>query len=241
MQSDFHTHAHDLPPQMGGCYENRQPQQQQFKQAVDSGIDHALPDALYPEPEGSRELALLAVLKHKQSIMEANPYREKGECRGGGQGRGKGKGERQVLSWQSLLLAAPIVCLSLQLTKRSTRPEATNTGKRIFGVASPGHVTLLSCMQCLHFLISAGPVLDAALRVALTMLTQQMEDEKSAKKPSDESREGSSSAAATGEEDLAFKSKEEATAAAVALRYIKDRVNVPRDMPLWYSFRHVYT
>ena len=22
MQSDFHTHVHALPPQMGGCYEN---------------------------------------------------------------------------------------------------------------------------------------------------------------------------------------------------------------------------
>jgi hypothetical protein len=24
-QSDFHTHAHDLPPQMGGCIENGEP------------------------------------------------------------------------------------------------------------------------------------------------------------------------------------------------------------------------
>jgi glutathione S-transferase len=24
-QSDFHTHAHDLPPQMGGCYSKRNP------------------------------------------------------------------------------------------------------------------------------------------------------------------------------------------------------------------------
>ncbi|MEL6454952.1 MAG: glutathione S-transferase family protein, partial [Cyanobacteria bacterium J06623_5] len=27
-QSDFHTHAHDLPPQMGGCYTNDEPQTQ---------------------------------------------------------------------------------------------------------------------------------------------------------------------------------------------------------------------
>lgn len=25
-QSDFHTHAHDLPPQMGGCYSNNEKQ-----------------------------------------------------------------------------------------------------------------------------------------------------------------------------------------------------------------------
>jgi glutathione S-transferase len=25
-QSDFHTHVHDLPPQMGGCYQNEDPQ-----------------------------------------------------------------------------------------------------------------------------------------------------------------------------------------------------------------------
>ena len=27
-QSDFHTHAHDLPPQMGGCYESKTNEQQ---------------------------------------------------------------------------------------------------------------------------------------------------------------------------------------------------------------------
>jgi glutathione S-transferase len=35
-QSDFHTHAHDLPPQMGGCWENGEPQMQ-LNKALGSG------------------------------------------------------------------------------------------------------------------------------------------------------------------------------------------------------------
>mmetsp|Transcript_32452 Transcript_32452/g.112264 ORF Transcript_32452/g.112264 Transcript_32452/m.112264 type:complete len:346 (-) Transcript_32452:321-1358(-) len=35
-QSDFHTHCHDLPPQMGGCYENGAPEQQRIKAAIDA-------------------------------------------------------------------------------------------------------------------------------------------------------------------------------------------------------------
>jgi glutathione S-transferase len=36
-QSDFHTHAHDLPPQMGGCWENGSPQMLLNKKRVDEG------------------------------------------------------------------------------------------------------------------------------------------------------------------------------------------------------------
>ena len=36
-QSDFHTHAHDLPPQMGGCYKNEAAQTQANMERVDSG------------------------------------------------------------------------------------------------------------------------------------------------------------------------------------------------------------
>merc|ERR1719242_2323048 len=35
-QSDFHTHAHDLPPQMGGCYESGDKMQQMAKRMVDA-------------------------------------------------------------------------------------------------------------------------------------------------------------------------------------------------------------
>jgi len=72
-QSDFHTHAHDLPPQMGGCYENGEPQMLVNKARVDHGSWFGLPDVSYPEPETSRTEALSRVLKHHQNIIRINP------------------------------------------------------------------------------------------------------------------------------------------------------------------------
>ncbi|WP_246844510.1 glutathione S-transferase C-terminal domain-containing protein, partial [Hydrocoleum sp. CS-953] len=42
-QSDFHTHAHDLPPQMGGCYPNKESQTEINQKRVDSGPWFGLP------------------------------------------------------------------------------------------------------------------------------------------------------------------------------------------------------
>lgn len=72
-QSDFHTHAHDLPPQMGGCYANGEAQTQAHQQRVDQGPWFGLPDVTYPEPETSRTEALARVLKHREKIMQVNP------------------------------------------------------------------------------------------------------------------------------------------------------------------------
>ncbi|MBE7383474.1 MAG: glutathione S-transferase family protein [Leptolyngbya sp. SIO1E4] len=72
-QSDFHTHAHDLPPQMGGCYENGEPQMQLNKVQVDNGPWLGLPDVTYAEPETSRTEALQRVLKHRANIIRVNP------------------------------------------------------------------------------------------------------------------------------------------------------------------------
>ncbi|MEL6247359.1 MAG: glutathione S-transferase family protein [Cyanobacteria bacterium J06648_16] len=72
-QSDFHTHVHDLPPQMGGCYENNNPQTKINQQRVDQGPWQGLPDARYPEPENAKEEALYRVLKHRDNLMRANP------------------------------------------------------------------------------------------------------------------------------------------------------------------------
>ena len=36
-RSDHHTHAYDLPPQMGGCYSNRSQQAAQWSQRIDQG------------------------------------------------------------------------------------------------------------------------------------------------------------------------------------------------------------
>jgi glutathione S-transferase len=72
-QSDFHTHAHDLPPQMGGCWENGEPQMLINKARVDRGPWAGLPDVTYPEPENSRAEALHRVIKHHSNIIHVNP------------------------------------------------------------------------------------------------------------------------------------------------------------------------
>ena len=72
-QSDFHTHAHDLPPQMGGCWENNQPQMKINQMRVDNGPWLGLPDVCYPEPETSRAEALHRVIKHHENIIKVNP------------------------------------------------------------------------------------------------------------------------------------------------------------------------
>lgn len=72
-QSDFHTHVHDLPPQMGGCWENGEPQMLRNKAQVDFGSWFGLPDVAYAEPETSRGEALQRVLKHRTNIIRVNP------------------------------------------------------------------------------------------------------------------------------------------------------------------------
>jgi glutathione S-transferase len=72
-QSDFHTHVHDLPPQMGGCYANSEAQTRLNQQRVDQGPWFGLPDVAYPEPETARAEALHRVLKHRANIIRVNP------------------------------------------------------------------------------------------------------------------------------------------------------------------------
>lgn len=75
-QSDFHTHVHDLPPQMGGCWENGEPQTRINQARVDHGPWFGLPDVTYPEPETSRAEALQRVIKHRSSIIRVNPTQD---------------------------------------------------------------------------------------------------------------------------------------------------------------------
>ncbi len=76
-QSDFHTHVHDLPPQMGGCWENGEPQMLVNKQRVDNGAWDGLPEVNYPEPETSRAEALHRTIKHHANIIRVNPADDK--------------------------------------------------------------------------------------------------------------------------------------------------------------------
>jgi glutathione S-transferase len=72
-QSDFHTHVHDLPPQMGGCYDNGEPAAKANQQRVDEGPWLGLPDVSYAEPSTARAEALYRVIKHRASIIRVNP------------------------------------------------------------------------------------------------------------------------------------------------------------------------
>jgi glutathione S-transferase len=76
-QSDFHTHVHDLPPQMGGCWENGEPQARANQHRVDNGPWLGLPDVTYPEPPNSRREALYYVIKHRTNIVRVNPADDK--------------------------------------------------------------------------------------------------------------------------------------------------------------------
>jgi len=74
-QGDFHTHSHDLPPQMGGCYKDKNEQQVLFSKLIDSGMG-------LENSEINKDLdldyyakyALKRVLKHKDNLIKANPY-----------------------------------------------------------------------------------------------------------------------------------------------------------------------
>ncbi|QCS48549.1 glutathione S-transferase family protein [Picosynechococcus sp. PCC 11901] len=72
-QSDFHTHVHDLPPQMGGCYANGEPQALENQLKVDEGDWFGLPDVAYPEPANAKQEALYRVIKHRRNIVKVNP------------------------------------------------------------------------------------------------------------------------------------------------------------------------
>ena len=72
-QSDFHTHVHDLPPQMGGCWENGEPQMLVNKSKVDNGPWAGLPDTTFPELENAGAEALYRTIKHHDRIIQVNP------------------------------------------------------------------------------------------------------------------------------------------------------------------------
>jgi glutathione S-transferase len=94
-QSDFHTHVHDLPPQvspppprfapppsiansalhvqMGGCYASGSPEQKKCAAQVDCGPWTNLPDTGLPEPPTCVGEAIQRVAKHKDAVIACNP------------------------------------------------------------------------------------------------------------------------------------------------------------------------
>ncbi len=75
-QSDFHTHAHDLPPQMGGCHPSRNVEQQACRLLVEAGpwpVAEPDPETSQPVPAGAAAEALARVLRHRRTIIAVNP------------------------------------------------------------------------------------------------------------------------------------------------------------------------
>lgn len=87
-QSDFHTHAHDLPPQMGGCYPSGEAHQRALATRIDqgpwpiSGMEGVAtnqplalrdPETSQPEPADAARVALARVLRHREVIVARNP------------------------------------------------------------------------------------------------------------------------------------------------------------------------
>ncbi len=73
-QGDFHTHAHDLPPQMGGCWTNKTKLQEEFVERIDSGEGLGEMETSFKEAidRRSETIALSRVVKHHIPILRAN-------------------------------------------------------------------------------------------------------------------------------------------------------------------------
>ena len=73
-QGDFHTHSHDLPPQMGGCFKEKNNQQIYFSNSIDTGKGLGnLEINKFNDFSLNSRIALMRVLKHKNNIINANP------------------------------------------------------------------------------------------------------------------------------------------------------------------------
>ena len=77
-QGDFHTHAHDLPPQMGGCFTYSNSTQKLFSQKIDtgSGLGHLELADLEVDKKIEKNfvaIALERILKHKERIIAVSP------------------------------------------------------------------------------------------------------------------------------------------------------------------------
>lgn len=75
-QSDFHTHAHDLPPQLGGCRASGDPEQRRLATRIDAGPwpisapGEADPETSQAEPADAAATALARVLRHRHTLIE---------------------------------------------------------------------------------------------------------------------------------------------------------------------------
>ena len=74
-QGDFHTHSHDLPPQMGGCYKESNEKQIAFSKSIDTG--EGLGTFEFNKNYDSKYYAIFAlkrIIKHKNNLIKVNPH-----------------------------------------------------------------------------------------------------------------------------------------------------------------------
>ena len=74
-QSDHHTHAHDLPPQMGGCWSNNSDAARAMAAQIDLGDGLADDEARWGSDHSihAAAIALGRVLRHREPLMQRNP------------------------------------------------------------------------------------------------------------------------------------------------------------------------
>ena len=74
-QGDFHTHSHDLPPQMGACYKESNEKQIAFSKSIDTG--EGLGNFEFNKNYDSKYYAIFAlkrIIKHKNNLIKVNPH-----------------------------------------------------------------------------------------------------------------------------------------------------------------------
>jgi glutathione S-transferase len=79
-QSDFHTHAHDLPPQMGACFSSGSPRAMAAAALVDSGpfndakqVDAGPSTLGAASAEAAAAEAVARVVRHHDTLLRVNP------------------------------------------------------------------------------------------------------------------------------------------------------------------------
>jgi glutathione S-transferase len=75
-QSDMHTHVHDLPPQMGGCWSDNSELSTELAAKIDRGDGLGDDEAIWPDDtlHGQAALALSRVIRHRDQLLKRNPF-----------------------------------------------------------------------------------------------------------------------------------------------------------------------
>ena len=75
-QSDMHTHVHDLPPQMGGCWSDNSELSTELAAQIDCGDGLGDDEAVWPDESlhGQAALALSRVIRHRDQLLKRNPF-----------------------------------------------------------------------------------------------------------------------------------------------------------------------